>query len=152
MDGYSARGITGRSAPKKSSDENKKDKPKWEDDAVVSIAALKQLLTTLIAPESEFQKQPAPATDPHNSSPQQQRAHSAANAYARNSTPAPVAATNTTADSPTLTQDENRLIHQLMNDLEILMQNDILSLVIQKDGSFLESLSHSAKDACEKIT
>ena len=136
---------------KKNSEEEKKEKPKWEDDTVVSIAALKQLLATLIAPDSEYQKPTPVAPKPQTLSPQQQRAHSAVHAYARQTTPPTPATTMTTADSPTLTQEENRIIHQLMSDLEILMQNDVLSLTIQKNGSFLESLSRSAKAARENI-
>ncbi len=140
---------------KKGDEEEKKEEPKWEDNAVVSIAALKQFLTTLIAPGSEFQKAAPTLTETHNLSPQQRRAHNAASAYQTTArhvpSPAPVTAPEAKSDSPTLTQEENRIIHQLMNDLEVLLQNGVTSLVIQKEGSFLESLSQSAKAALERL-
>ena len=134
---------------KKDGDDEKKEKPQWEDDMVVSIAALKQFLSTLIAPDSKFQQStPTPESQPLSS--QQQRAHNAVNAYQRN-TAAPPPPSPTPA-APTLSQDENRAIYQLMQDLDLLLQNGVTSLTIQKDGSFLESLTQSAKTMLEKIT
>lgn len=144
---------------KKDNEDNHPDKPLWEDDAVVSIAALKQFLTTLIAPDSKFQK-PANniSTTPDHPplSPQQQRAHNAASAYQTTARHAPAPPVNitpeTVPDSPTLSQEENRIIHQLMSDLDALLQNGVTSLTIQKDGSFLESLSRAARTMLESIT
>lgn len=130
---------------------DKQEKPQWEDDASVSIAGLKQFLATLIAPDSEYQK-PAPAADKPHLSPQQQRAHNAASAYQTTAshvstlTPAATPA-ETPASSLTLTNEENRAIHKLMGDLEILLRNGVTALTIQKEGSFLESLSSAAEKA-----
>jgi len=142
---------------KKSDENDKPEKPQWEDDTVVSIAALKQFLSALIAPDSEFQKtiDPLPAAPAHHLSPQQQRAHNATSAYqttARHVPPPSPVATPATADSSKLSQEENRIIHQLMADLDLLLQNGITSLTIQKEGSFLESLSRAAKSALEIVT
>lgn len=46
--------------------DQKKEAPVWEDDMVVSIAGLRQFLTTLIAPDSVYQP---PATAPPPSGP-----------------------------------------------------------------------------------
>lgn len=142
---------------KKDDGENKKEKTQWQDDTIVSIAALKQFLATLIAPDSQYQK-PAATITPDTTTPslQQQRTHNAVHAYqttARHIPPTtPPALPDTSADSPTLSQEENRIIHQLMNDLDLLLQNGVTSLVIQKEGSFLESLSRSAKTSLESVT
>jgi hypothetical protein len=145
---------------KKGDDENKQEKPQWEDDTVVSIAALRQFLSTLIAPDSPLQ-QPTPEAAPQHHAPssQQQRAHNAVNAYqntARHAAPASVStpppATSPQTTHPTLSQDENRTIHQLIHDLDILQQNGITSLTIQKEGSFLESLKQAANKALLLVT
>ena len=142
---------------KRDDDENKKEKPQWQDDTIVSIAALKQFLSTLIAPDSQYQKSsPSSAPETSHLSPQQQRSHNAANAYqstARHVPSAPVASVaEQPPDLPTLTQEENRTIHELMNDLDLLLQNGMTSLTIQKEGSFLESLSRAAKAALQIVT
>lgn len=142
---------------KNDDDDHKKDKPQWEDDTIVSIAALKQFLATLIAPDSQYQAPvPAPVIPTQATlSTQQQRAHNAVNAYqstARHTspvtaTPAPVQSHT----SNTLTQEENRTIHQLLNDLDVLLQEGVTSLTIQKEGSFLESLRRAARTTLEAI-
>lgn len=141
---------------RKKDDGEKKEKPKWEDNTVVSIPALKQFLMALISPDSRYQQQTTPSHTPEASplSPHQQRAHSAANAYQTNSRHAsPPASSITTAptDSPALTQEENRIIHQLMHDLDLLLQKGITTLPLQKEGSFLESLNRAAKAALESV-
>lgn len=143
---------------RKDDDADKHEKPQWEDDTVVSIAALKQFLATLIASDSVYQ--PAPMPSAHESahlSTRQQRAHNAANAYqstarhaAPAATPPPPAVEN--PSSATLSQEENRAIHQLMGDLDLLLQNGINALTIQKEGSFLESLRSAARTALTAIT
>lgn len=133
---------------KKDGDDEKKEKPQWEDDMIVSIAALKQFLSTLIAPDSQFQQVKTSSPEAPVLSSQQRRAHNAASAYQRNttapSTPSPAA--------PTLSQDENRAIYQLMQDLDLLLQNGVSALTLRKEGSFLESLTQSAKTMLEKVT
>lgn len=144
---------------KSSDDDQKKDKPQWEDDTVVSIAALKQFLSTLIAPDSVYQAQsPAPAVPTQATlSTQQQRAHNAASAYQSTARHAAPGTTMTPPSSPpsavnnTLSQEENRVIHQLLNDLDLLLQEGVTSLTIQKEGSFLESLQRAARDTLNAI-
>lgn len=143
---------------KKDEDDDKKEKPQWEDDTVVSISALRQFLSTLIAADSPLQQpqsSPSPVTDMPPPSSQQQRAHNAASAYqntARHTalTPAPPAAEPIPA--PALSSEENRAIYQLINDLDILQQNGMTSLQIQKEGSFLESLQKAAQKALAIVT
>ena len=145
---------------RKNEDEDQKsDKQQWEDDTIVSIAALKQFLGTLIAPDSVYQA-PAPTRNVPTQatlSTQQQRAHNAASAYqstARHATPSTPPETTTPQPSDTantLSQEENRTIHQLMNDLDILLQEGITSLTIRKEGSFLESLRRAAQNMLAAI-
>ena len=143
---------------KNNDDDQKKEKPQWEDDTIVSIAALKQFLSTLIAPDSVYQAQsPAPAVPTQATlSTQQQRAHNAASAYqstARHAAPTATISPPDTAPTAnnTLSQEENRVIHQLLNDLDLLLQEGVTSLTIQKEGSFLESLHRAARNTLSAI-
>lgn len=144
--------------------DQKKEEPVWEDDMVVSIAGLRQFLTTLIAPDSVYQPPTPPPAAPTQASlsTQQQRAHNAASAYqatARHSTaaisaatpPSPPPASSSAATPGTLSQEENRIIYQLLNDLDVLLQEGVTSLRIQKQGSFLESLHRAARATLDAI-
>lgn len=144
---------------KKKNDEDK-DKPAWEDETVVSIAALKQFLTSLIAPASPFMPPPvASAAASHGPPPlsvQQQQAHHAAQAYQNTARHAPVPVipppsepprTEPPSSSPTLSTEENRTIHQVLDLLDQLLASGVSTLTIQKEGSFLESLKRSAETA-----
>lgn len=145
---------------KKNEEEESKKKPEWEDDTVVSISALRQFLSSLIAPESPLlQTTATTVTEQTSLTTQQQRAHTAANAYqntARHASeqsaapPAPVVKTSTS--QPALSQDENRAIYQLLNNLDLLQQNGITSLHIRKEGSFLESLTRAAEWQLSQVT
>lgn len=138
---------------KKDEDDQKKEKPQWEDDTVVSIAALKQFLSTLIAPDSQFQQTKIENPEAPALSSQQQRAHNAAHAYknmAQQVPATPVAPS--AASAPSLSQDENRAIYLLLGDLDLLLQNGVTALTIHKQGSFLESLTQAAKNMLEKVT
>lgn len=162
---------------RKHDDDAQDQKATWEDDTSVSLAALKQFLSMLIAPESGYQ---APEPEPVisvavptqvNLSAQQQRAHIAARAYQATARHAPpptsqstsqptsppppvqmIPASPAASSSNTLTAEENRIIHQLLNDLDILMQNGIGALTIQKEGTFLESLQRAARRTLDAIT
>ncbi len=143
---------------KDNDDDQKEDKPQWEDDTVVSIAALKQFLITLIAPDSIYQPPATPAVPTQISlSTRQQRAHNAASAYqstarhAAYTAPSPTPAVAETKSNNTLSQEENRTIHQLLVDLDLLLQEGITSLRIQKEGSFLESLRLAARNTLDAI-
>lgn len=133
---------------KSDDDQPEQKKPQWEDDTVVSITALKQFLTTLIAPDSAYQQAPTAPTQAPLST-QQRRAHNAASAYqstARHAaTPiaAPVAESKT---NDTLSAEENRIIHQLLHDLDLLLQEGVATLTIQKEGNFLESLRRATRN------
>lgn len=140
---------------KKKNDEDK-DKPAWEDETVVSIAALKQFLTSLIAPASPFMPPAAASADaghsPEPLSVQQQQAHHAAQAYQNTArhTPMPVTPpppSEPPSSSPTLSTEENRTIHQVLDLLDQLLASGVSTLTIQKEGSFLESLKRSAETA-----
>ena len=149
---------------KSDDDDQRQEKPQWEDDTIVSIAALKQFLITLIAPDSIYQAPAAPAVPTQATlSTQQQRAHNAASAYqatarhAAYSQAAHTAAQATTQppqeakNSNTLSAEENRIIHQLLHDLDLLLQEGVMSLTIQKEGSFLESLTRAARSTLDAI-
>ena len=140
---------------KKDEDGEKKERLQWEDDTVVSIAALKQFLSTLIAPESEFQQTKTEGHEMPALSSQQQRAHNAVHAYqntAQHAPTTPVTPPTAPAPEPSLSQDENRAIYLLLNDLDLLLQNGVTALTIRKEGSFLESLTQAAKTMLEKVT
>ena len=139
---------------KKDEDNEKKEKLQWEDDTVVSIAALKQFLSTLIAPDSQFQQSEAEAPEAPALSSQQQRAHNAVHAYQNTAQHAPTTPVTPppAAPVPSLSQDENRAIYLLLNDLDLLLQNGVTALTIRKEGSFLESLTQAAKTMLEKVT
>ncbi len=137
---------------KKDGDDEKKEKPQWEDDMVVSIAALKQFLSTLIAPDSQFQQAKTENPEAPALSSQQQRAHNAAHAYQSTAQHTPAAPVTPSTVTPSLSQDENRAIYQLLGDLDLLLQNGVTALTIRKEGSFLESLTQAAKTMLEKVT
>ncbi len=148
---------------KKKGDDDK-DKPVWEDETVVSIAALKQFLTSLIAPTSPYMQQTAATTDTAHApseplSVQQQQAHHAAQAYQNTARHAPMPPIpppsepprlEINSSSPTLSTDESRTIHQILGLLDQLLNAGVGTLVIQKEGSFLESLKRSAEAALEQ--
>ncbi len=145
---------------KNNDDDQKKEKPQWEDDTVVSIAALKQFLTTLIAPDSVYQAPATPAVPTQATlSTQQQRAHNAASAYQSTARHAAYTAPTTAVTPPptttkstnTLSQEESRAIHQLLGDLDLLLQEGVTSLRIQKEGSFLQSLRLAAQNTLNAI-
>lgn len=144
---------------RKKKHEGDKEKPVWEDEAVVSIAALKQFLTSLIAPTSPYMP-PSAAGSAHGPagplSVQQQQAHHAAQAYQNTARHAPAAPIPPPSEpprleigssSPTLSTEENRTIHQVLSLLDQLLAEGIDTLAIQKEGSFLESLKRSAEAA-----
>lgn len=151
---------------KRRKDQHPKDdeKTQWEDDTRVSIAGLKQFLLTLVTPQTPApltEIMPAAAAVPSQANPsaRQQRAHMAARAYQstaqHNPTPAapPVASVlpATTPPPPQLSAEENRMIHQLLLDLDILLQAGLSALTIAKEGTFLESLYRAAQRAKESI-
>lgn len=124
----------------------------WEDVMTLSVPTLQQFLLGLINPDSPYQAPPAtPETETTGLSPQQKTAHNAAQAYQatarhQNITP-PAPPAPAVQDNPRLSAGENRIIHQLLNDLETLMNKNIATLSLRKDGTFLESLQKAVTAA-----
>ncbi|MCM2344543.1 MAG: hypothetical protein NDJ24_08285 [Alphaproteobacteria bacterium] len=126
----------------------------WEDQTTLSVIALQQFLRALIATDSIYQPAPEQHTAPVTLSPQQKTAHQAAHAYqstARHTPPVPPATPPVPIapppDNPTLSAAENRAIHLLLQDLDILLQQGKTTLSIRKDGNFLESLQKAVAAA-----
>lgn len=150
-----------RDDQRRKNDDHKDDEDKtvWEDNMAVSIASLRQFLLSLLesqAPDPQDKgAQTSEAPEEHPLTTTQQKTHKAINAYqttARHSTPTPppVAEAPVKPNPAALTQEENRDIYQLLQDLDNLLAQGITSLTIQKDGSFLQSLRKSAASALDQ--
>ncbi|QQG36378.1 MAG: hypothetical protein HYS17_00875 [Micavibrio aeruginosavorus] len=129
--------------------DGEKDGAEWEDVTTLSVPALQQFLLALISPNTPLpQATPAGPGTPESLSPQQKTAHHAAHAYqttARQQQPSTAA--STVQDNPALSIEENRAIHRLLKDLDTLLQQNITTIVLRKEGSFLESLQKAVTAA-----
>lgn len=123
----------------------------WEDETTLSVTALQQFLRALVATDSIYQTPPARSDETVTLSPQQKTAHQATKAYQSTASHSPPATAVTPADplpdNPTLSTAENRIIHQLLRDLDLLLQQNKTTLIIRKDGDFLESLKQAVTAA-----
>ena len=122
-----------------------------EDEATVSIEALKIFLENFLKSQQEPEKtarpvsQAATAETPVQTSHASGEASQAANAYQataqtnKKSAP-PTASTEESPQGPTLQAHEIRTIHTLLNDLSELSARNIEYLRIERSDSFLNSL------------
>lgn len=131
----------------------------WEDQTTVSVQSLKQFLAQLIAPATNAggdDQQPAPAPgarerlDNGDTTPETRKAAQAARAYERTyrATHKNEAAASLPAQALpaiTLSPEEIRIIHKLIDDLEALSGRKVETLIILKSESFLQSLVEAVR-------
>lgn len=132
-------------------DRERPDRPDpWQDDTVVSVTALRALLLNLLGTPAEASNPAPPPAAPRPSDPMAARAAGAYRQTAahRHPDPAPITtAPLATGPAPGLTDDDIRIIRQLITDLDRLSTRQIDVLRIEKNGSFLHSLAAAAARA-----
>lgn len=120
----------------------------WQDDAAVSVSALRAFLLNLLGGEQAAAQAP-PQMTPRPSDPLAARAAGAYRTTAAHQEPptAIPAADPTARPAPGLTPDDIRTMRQLITDLDRLSSRQINMLRIEKNGTFLQSLSAAAAHA-----
>ena len=120
----------------------------WQDDAAVSVTALRAFLLNLLGGEAVTAPAP-PQSAPRPADPLVARAAGAYRTTAAHQAPPPAAPVTATPATPApgLTPDDIRAIRQLIADLDRLSSRQIDVLRIEKNGTFLQSLAAAATRA-----
>ena len=131
---------------RKKHDRPRPDRPDpWQDDATVSVTALRALLHALLG-AGETVAAP-PSVPPRMTDPASARAAGAYRSTASQGTPPAPLATASAGPAAGLTDDEIIAIKQLIAALDRLSSRQIDVLRIEKEGTFLQSLSAAATRA-----
>ena len=121
----------------------------WQDDAAVSVIALRAFLINLLGGEPAPVTVPPPATA-RPTDPATARAAGAYRTTAAHQAPpaiAPAAPVTSATPAPGLTSDDIRTIRTLIATLDRLSSRQIDMLRIEKNGTFLQSLAAAADRA-----
>lgn len=139
--------ATGGDGRRKDNREPSERPDPWQDDAAVSVTALRAFLINLLGGETAPAVTP-PQTAPRPSDPATARAAGAYRTTAAHQALPPAAAPVTaTTPAPGLTPDDIRTIRTLIATLDRLSSRRIDMLRIEKNGTFLQSLAAAADRA-----
>lgn len=116
----------------------------WEDETIISIAALRAFLTRLLTESGQIVTVKPPPSETYT--PHTQAAARAAQAYG-GAARSPLQTPQEPATATNLSPAEIENIHNLNILLDRLAARGVTALHILKEGSFLQSLTRAAEDA-----